>query len=62
METTNFTKKGKAIEHFIISELLKNDFDVYTPVVDDGTDFIIKNRQGGFVEIQVKSRNIQGKE
>ena len=62
METTNFMKKGKAIEHYIISELLKHDFDVFTPVVDSGTDFIIRNKEGGFVEIQVKSRNIQDSE
>lgn len=62
METNDSRKKGKAIEHLIISELLKNDFDVFVPVVDDGTDLIIRNKQGGFVEIQVKSRNIQGDE
>ena len=40
-------KKGKAIEHHIISELLKNDFDVFVPVVDTGTDLIIKDREEG---------------
>jgi hypothetical protein len=59
METSNFMKKGKAIEHLIISELLKNDFDVFVPVIDTGTDLIIKDKEGGFVEIQVKSRDIQ---
>ncbi len=56
--TKNSNKKGKAIEHYIISELLKNDFDVYTPVVDVGTDLIVKDKDGGLVEIQVKSRMI----
>ena len=55
-------KKGKAIEHLIIYELLKNDFDVFVPVVDTGTDLIIKDREGGLVEIQVKSRDIQSDE
>lgn len=62
MKTTNNMKKGKAIEHLIISELLKNDFDVFVPVIDTGTDLIIKDRGGGLVEIQVKSRDIQDEE
>ncbi|MCK5624212.1 hypothetical protein KAI04_00025 [Candidatus Pacearchaeota archaeon] len=62
MITKNNTKKGKAIEYHIISELLKNDFDVFVPVVDTGTDLIIKDREGGLVEIQVKSRDIQSDE
>ena len=32
------------------------------PVVDTGTDLIIKDREGGLVEIQVKSRDIQNDE
>jgi len=62
MITKDNWKKGKAIEHYIISELLKNDFDVFVPVVDTGIDMIIKDREGGLVEIQVKSRNIQSDE
>ena len=62
MKTKDNMKKGKAIEHYIISELLKNDFDVFVPVVDTGTDLIIKDREGGLVEIQVKSRDIQNDE
>lgn len=62
MNTKNNWKKGKAIEHYIIYELLKNDFDVFVPVVDTGIDLIIKDREGGFVEIQVKSRDIQNDE
>ena len=53
------SKKGKYIEYFIISELLKHDFNVYTPVVDNGTDMIVKDDKGGLVEIQVKSRSIR---
>jgi len=62
MKTTNTSKKGKAIEHHIIYELLKDDFDVYTPIVDTGTDLIIKDKEGGFVEIQVKSRVLRGED
>ena len=47
MKTKDNMKKGKAIEHHIISELLKNDFDVFVPVVDTGTDLIIKDREEG---------------
>ncbi len=62
METDDSRKKGKSAEHLIISELLKNDFDVFVPIVDDGTDLVISNNEGGLVKIQVKSRNIQGNE
>jgi len=62
MITKNNVKKGKAIEHYIISELLKNDFDVFVPVVDTGIDLIIKDKEGGLVEIQVKSRMINDDE
>ena len=57
-ETDDNSKKGKAIEHYIISELLKYDFDVYIPLVDKGIDMIVKDNEGGFIEIQVKSRVI----
>ena len=58
--TINNSKKGKAVEYLIISELLKNNFDVYIPVVDiEGIDLIIKNKEGAYVEVQVKSRTIK---
>lgn len=60
MKTESSTKKGKAIEHYLISELLKHDFDVYCPVVDEGIDFIVRDREGGYVDIQVKSRKDKG--
>jgi hypothetical protein len=60
MITESSLKKGKSIEYYLISKLLENDFSVYTPVVDDeGIDIIVKNKEGGFVEIQVKSRVIK---
>ncbi len=36
MNTDNKNKKGKAIEHYIIHELLKNDFDVSVTVIGGG--------------------------
>ncbi|MFH1209624.1 MAG: hypothetical protein V1663_02445 [archaeon] len=62
MKTHDSTKKGKAIEHFIISELLKNDFEVFIPVLDIGIDLAIKDKEGGFVEVQVKSRSMNGED
>ena len=59
MITSDNTKKGKAIEHYIISKLLEHDFDVFVPIIDKGIDLIIKDREGGLVEIQVKSRTIE---
>lgn len=60
--TENSSRWGKAIEHYIIHELLKNNFEVFIPVVDDGVDMIVKDKQGGYVDIQVKSRNITNDE
>ncbi|MEK6860459.1 MAG: hypothetical protein AABY07_00670 [Nanoarchaeota archaeon] len=34
----------KAIEHWIISELLRNDFEVYVPALDEGVDFICRDK------------------
>ena len=59
MKTNNSMNKGKAIEHYFISELLKNDFEIFVPVLDRGIDLIIKDREGGLVEIQIKSRIIK---
>lgn len=60
MITQNPTKKGKAIEYSLISKLLANDFDIYKPVTDvEGVDMIIKNKEGFYIEIQVKSRTIK---
>ncbi len=61
--TESGMKKGKSVEYYIISELLKNDFDVYIPVVDsEGIDLIVKNKQGTYIEIQVKSRTIKNRQ
>ena len=62
MKTNDSMNKGKAIEHYFISELLKNDFEIFVPVLDKGVDLIIKDREGGLVEVQVKSRVIKYKD
>lgn len=59
MKTNDSMNKGKAIEHYFIYELLKNDFEIFVPVLDKGIDLIIKDREGGLVEVQVKSRVIK---
>ncbi|MBI3037196.1 hypothetical protein HYY73_05620 [Candidatus Woesearchaeota archaeon] len=63
MITQNTVKKGKSVEYLIISELLKNDFDIYVPVTDvEGVDVIVKSKEGAYVEIKIKSRVILGYE
>lgn len=42
--------------------MLKNDFEIFVPVLDRGVDLIIKDREGGFVEVQVKSRVINNRD
>ena len=49
---------GAAAEHYIISKMLLNGLDVYTPVVDDhGVDLLIRLNNGKIIEIQIKSRS-----
>lgn len=48
---------GKYCEHKIFAELLKKDFDIYLPIVDDkGVDCIIRNNNGSHIDIQIKGR------
>jgi len=50
---------GKAAEHAILAELFKHNFSIYTPLADtDGTDAILRHKNGAYLEVQVKSRNI----
>ena len=49
---------GKQMEYKIISLMLKEGLDVYTPLVDDDSvDLIIKKSNGTFIEIQIKARS-----
>jgi len=48
---------GKICEYRIISELLREGFEVFLPTIDNrGVDCIIKNRHGHYIEIQIKGR------
>lgn len=49
---------GAATEHYIISKMLLDGLDVYTPVVDDhGVDLLVRLDSGKIIEVQIKSRS-----
>ncbi len=49
---------GKRMEYFVISKMLEQGLDVYIPLIDDfGIDAVIRNRDGSFVELQIKARS-----
>ncbi len=49
---------GKRMEFVIIAEMLSEGLDVYTPLIDDnGIDAVVRNPDGSFVEIQIKTRS-----
>jgi len=48
--------KGKHGELMVISELLKRNYRVYTPVVDSGIDCLVDVGGGSYKEIQIKYR------
>lgn len=49
---------GKRQEHIIIAELLKRNFDVYRPEVDDqGIDCVIRLGENTYLEIQIKTKS-----
>lgn len=52
----NHLQIGKYAEYFAKMEFISYGFEVFTSEVDDrGIDFVVKNAQGEFCEIQVKS-------
>ncbi|SNT04937.1 protein of unknown function [Anaerovirgula multivorans] len=61
MPNTNWSKLnnlqlGRYGEYYAKMEFASYGFEVYTSEVDDhGIDFIVKNKNGRFLEIQVKS-------
>ncbi|WP_425805575.1 hypothetical protein ACHOLT_02540 [Desulfitobacterium sp. Sab5] len=49
---------GKAAEHIVISELLKNEYIPFIPLLDRGVDIVVKSKRNEvYYEIQVKSNN-----
>lgn len=63
MSHISSARKGKIAEMKIIEYFVNRDFEVYTPFVDDkGVDLLVKNKKGGYFEIQVKTRTEEAKE
>ena len=53
----NSASFGKRYEYVVIAELLKREFDIYTPLVDDmGIDCVIR-KENKYLEIQIKARS-----
>jgi len=49
---------GKRIEYWVISLLLKEEFDVFVPLVDDqGIDALIHGDNGKIIDLQIKARS-----
>ena len=49
---------GKRMEYFVISRMLEQGLDVYTPLIDDfGIDAVVRKKNGSFVELQIKARS-----
>jgi hypothetical protein len=52
----NKLKKGRYGEYYIILRLLEEGYEIYTSLVDDrGVDLVVKNVNGNFIEVQIKS-------
>jgi len=46
------------MEYYLIGLMLKEDIDVYVPLVDDnGIDAVIRKSDGSFIEVQIKARS-----
>lgn len=57
----NSLQMGRYAEYFAKMEFASYGLEVYTTEVDDhGIDFIVKDKQGRFCEIQVKSKTEKG--
>ena len=52
---TTTQHKGKRGELLVLSELTRRDADVYLPLIDTGIDAVVRQIDGTYVEIQVKS-------
>ncbi len=54
MEITS-QQTGKRAEFLVFSELIRRGADVYLPIIDIGIDAIVRQRDGTYLDIQVKS-------
>ena len=57
-------KLGKRGELLVTAELLKSELEVYLPLVDIGTDLIVRHEKNGdvqFYELQIKSFQAYGR-
>lgn len=55
-------KFGKRMELELMSKMLMEGLDVYTPLVDDhGVDCVVKKKDGKFIEVQIKARSSEVK-
>lgn len=55
---TKSARFGKRMELELMSKMLLEGLDVYTPLVDDhGVDCVVKKEDGTFIEIQIKARS-----
>lgn len=49
---------GKRIEYYIIGSMLKEGLDCFVPLVDDdGIDCVVRQKNGQFIEVQIKARS-----
>lgn len=56
--TSKQTYDGKAAEYIVITELLKNEYIPFIPLLDRGVDIVVKSKlREVYYEIQVKSNN-----
>jgi hypothetical protein len=49
---------GRRMEYWLIGQMLKENLDVYVPLVDDfGIDAVIRKGDEEFIEVQIKARS-----
>jgi hypothetical protein len=48
-------QKGKQGEFLVFGELIKRGADLYLPVIDIGIDAIVRQNDGSYLQVQVKS-------
>ena len=59
MEITT-QQKGKRAEFLVFGELVRRGADLYLPIIDMGIDAVIRQKDGNYLEIQVKSTKAPG--